>query len=846
MMKKVPMKESAIAERPADPARPRALKGVLGWFRQNGWEPFAFQREAWNDYLAGRSGLIFAPTGTGKTYAVAIPPLLQWLAEHPARAQWPKTIPLTLLWITPLRALANDTAQSILKPIQDLGLPWTVELRTGDTSASVRARQRERFPSILITTPESLSLLLSYPDTREKMASLQSVVVDEWHDLLGTKRGVQAELGLARLRHWFPHLRTWGLSATLGNLDEALAVLMGRAAPEARLISGDLKKRVEVEVLIPRQVESFPWAGHLGLDLLPQVIECLEREPTTLLFTNTRSQTEIWFRKLQEARPDWASSISIHHGSISREVREEAEQRLRAGTIRCVVCTASLDLGVDFSPVAQVIQIGAPKGVARMLQRAGRSGHQPGGISRIVCVPAHAIELVEFAAVREAIAAGELESRRPVEKPLDVLAQHMVTVALGGGFVEKELLEEVRRSHAYRNLTDEEWSWCMDFVVRGGSALRAYPQYARVQEANGMYAVMDREIGRMHRMSIGTITSDTAVAVRVVRGPMLGTIEESFIGRLKPGSKFSFAGFALELVRVRDMTAHVRRVKKLSGVVPQWMGGRMPLSSQLAVVVRRKLAEARRGVFTGQEMEAAAPFLKIQGQWSRIPNPDELLIERLEMRQGTQHFIFPFAGRLVHEGVAALAAYRLSRRTPASIAVTINDYGFGLLANVRLAVEEADWRAAFTVENLLDDLVACLNSAELARRQFREIARIAGLVFQGYPGQGKSARQLQSSSGLFYDVFNQYDPRNLLLEQARREVWERQLEISRLGLTLRDIAGMRLECVTIPRLTPLSFPLWASFVQANVTSEKWAERVKRMALQLDAAAGGDAEKRQAE
>ena len=788
--------------------------------------------------MAGHSGLIHSPTGTGKTYAVAIPPLIEWLNENPHAPAWPKTVPLRVLWITPLRALANDTAQSILAPITELALPWTVELRTGDTSAAARAKQRERLPSVLVTTPESLSLLLSYPGTRDKMETLRTIVVDEWHELLGTKRGIQTELCLARLRNWFPDLKTWGLSATLGNLEEALQVLAGETGA-AKLISGDLKKRIEIETLIPADLEKFPWAGHLGLNLLPAVIQRLEQAKTTLLFTNTRSQTEIWFRSLVEARPDWADDIALHHGSIDREVRQEVEARLRAGAIRCVVCTASLDLGVDFSPVEQVIQIGAPKGVARILQRAGRSGHRPGAVSRIVCAPAHALELVEFSAVREAIAARELESRVPLDRPLDVLVQHLVTVGLGSGFRESAMLAEVRSSHAYRDLTDTEWKWCLDFVTRGGATLKAYPQFSRVRISGDNFTVPDAFIAKLHRMSIGTITSDSAMAVRVLRGPMLGTIEESFIGRLKPGAKFSFAGHALELIRVRDMTAYVRRTNKFSGVVPQWMGGKMPLSSQLAKVVRRKLSEARRGKFTGREMRAVRPVLEIQNRWSRIPEPDELLIERVPMRDGVHHFIFPFAGRLVHEGLAALIAHRVSKQVPASIAVTLNDYGFALLSATPIELPEAGWRKIFSPEDLLEDLLACLNSAELARRQFREIARIAGLVFQGYPGSGKTARQLQSSSGLFYDVFTRYDPENLLLNQARREVLERQLEISRLGSTMNDVTAMKIVLVETERLTPLAFPLWASFVQANVTSEKWSERVKRMALQLEIAAAGE-------
>ncbi|MCE9609171.1 MAG: ligase-associated DNA damage response DEXH box helicase [Chthoniobacter sp.] len=817
-------------------------KQLLRWFQGRGWTPFKFQREAWRAALSGDSGLIHSPTGTGKTYAVAIPPLIEWLDENPQPQDWPKTAPLRVLWITPLRALASDTAQSILAPITDLALPWTVELRTGDTSSAARAKQRERLPSVLVTTPESLSLLLSYPGTQTQMASLRTVVVDEWHELLGTKRGVQTELCLARLRTWFPDLKTWGLSATLGNLAQASRVLVGAKAGAAKMISGDLKKKIVVETLIPADIESFPWGGHLGLNLLPEVIQRLLQAKTTLLFTNTRSQTEIWFRALLTARPDWATEIALHHGSIDRQVRQEVETRLREGTIRCVVCTASLDLGVDFSPVEQVIQIGAPKGVARILQRAGRSGHRPGAVSRIVCAPAHALELVEFAAVREAIAARELEFRIPLERPLDVLVQHLVTVALGSGFRESAMLAEVRSSHAYRDLSDTEWKWCLDFVTRGGTTLKAYPQFSRVSNSDDGFTVPDAFIAKLHRMSIGTITSDSAIAVRMLRGPMLGTIEESFIGRLKPGAKFSFGGQALELIRVRDMTAYVRRAKKFSGVVPQWMGGRMPLSSQLANVVRRKLAEARRGQFTGREMRAVKPVLEIQNRWSRIPEPDELLIERVKMRDGVHHFIFPFAGRLVHEGLAALIAHRVSKHVPASIAITLNDYGFGLLSAASIDLPDAAWREIFAPKDLLADLLGCLNSAELARRQFREIARIAGLVFQGYPGSGKTARQLQSSSGLFYDVFTRYDPENLLLNQARQEVLDRQLEISRLAGTINEIIEMKIVHVDTAYLTPLAFPLWASFVQANLTSEKWSERVKRMALQLETAAAAEKKK----
>ena len=811
----------------------------LKWFAKQGWKPFSYQREAWAASLAGESGLVHAPTGMGKTYAVWGGPVQEWLDQNPDPAKWPKHAePLRVLWLTPLRALANDTAESLRAPLTDLNMPWSVALRTGDTTSAARQKQRNRYPTALVTTPESLSLLLSYADTREKFASLRCVIVDEWHELMGTKRGVQTELCLARLRRWVPGLRVWGLSATLGNLDQALHVLHGGNAnsPATRLISVPVRKKFVLKTLLPREVEPFPWAGHIGLRMLPGVIRHIEKCQTTLLFVNTRSQVELWFRALQAARPDWGDNIALHHGSVDRNLRAAVETRLREGTVKCVVCTGSLDLGVDFSPVEQVIQVGGPKGVARMLQRAGRSGHQPGARSRILCVPAHALELVEFAAVRDAISRGELEAREPLERPLDVLVQHLVTLALGGGFFEKDAREEICTAHAFRNLSTDEWNWVLDFVTRGGNSLRAYPQFRRVRQDGDFFVVDQPEIARFHRMGIGTITSDGMVSVKLMRGGALGSIEESFIARLKPGDGFSFAGFQLELVRVRDMTAIVREVKKRGGLVPQWLGGSMPLSTQLARAVRLQLAEAKRGRFSPPEMRAARPGLKLQSEWSHIPDLDELLIEWTQARDSVHYFVYPFAGRLAHEGLAALTAHRLGRMAPRSFVLTMNDYGFSLTTPGPPDLDEAAWREALSPARLVEDILECLNSTELARRRFREIARIAGLVFQGYPGSGKSTRQLQASSGLFYDVFAKYEPDNRLLEQARREVIERQLEVRRLQDTLAQAQTMKLILCRTERLTPLSFPLWAMWVQGQVSTEKWSDRVRRMSEHLDAAA----------
>ena len=826
-----------IPSAPGTAERDATLGRVEAWFSARGWAPFAFQREVWRAYLAGESGLVHAATGTGKTYAAWLGPLAEWLAEA-ADGAGRAAPPLRVLWVTPLRALAADTEEALRAPLVDLRIPWTLESRTGDTSSAVRSRQRTRLPTALVTTPESLSLLLSRPDARGLFAGLRAVVVDEWHELMGTKRGVQTELVLARLRAWRPGLRTWGLSATIGNLDDARHALLGAGArDEGRIVRGLVPKEIVIDALIPPVIQRFPWAGHLGTQMLPWVVDAVEEGRTAIVFTNTRSQTEIWYRALLEARPDWAGLIALHHGSLDRARRDWVENGLRTGALRCVVATSSLDLGVDFSPVDRVLQVGSPKGVARLLQRAGRSGHRPGAVSRVTCVPTNVLELIEVAAARDGVREMAVEARLPVERPLDLLAQHVVTLALGGGFAPDALLAEVRTTRAYAELLDDEWRWVMDFVTRGGAALDAYPEFRRVVVAeDGRYVVEDRGVARRHRMSIGTIVSDASVAVQYVRGARLGTVEESFIARLSPGDRFVFAGKPLEFVRVRDMVAYVRRATSTKGIIPRWMGARMPLSTELAASLRARLEEAGRGVWRDPEMEAVRPILEVQARWSRIPAADELLIERVKTREGHHLFLFPFEGRLVHEGLAALFAYRISRLVPITFTMAMNDYGLELLSPDPAPLEDALAAGLLSPHGLLDDVPASLNATEMARRQFREIARVAGLVFQGFPHAGKSARQLQASSGLFFDVFTRYDPGNLLVSQAHREVLERQLESSRLGRTLERLARGRVVVTEPKRTPPLAFPLLVDRTRESVSSESAADRVRRMQLALEKAA----------
>jgi ATP-dependent Lhr-like helicase len=806
---------------------------VEDWFQRRGWKVFPFQRAVWKAALAGQSGLLHANTGAGKTYAV-------WLAALQRNARH-KRGGMRVLWITPMRALAADTERALRESAAELAPHWSIGARTGDTGAAERARQSRSMPTALITTPESLSLMLSHASAREQFAALDMIIIDEWHELMGSKRGVQVQLALARLRHWNPGLLSWGLSATMGNLEQAQEVLMG--GPGGVLVEGDLKKQIMVDSLIPENTSRFPWGGHLGIEMLQPVIGEIERHQATLVFTNTRSQSEIWYQNILEARPDWAGLIALHHGSLDREVREWVELGLKNGQLKAVVCTASLDLGVDFLPVERVLQVGSAKGIARLLQRAGRSGHAPGRISRVTLVPTNSMELLEAAGARQAVARRRIEARLVPNKPFDVLVQHLVTVALGGGFRSAELLAEVRTAWSYRNLSDDEWQWALDFVARGGQSLTVYPEYRRVlPDEEGVYRVPDAAIGRRHRMGIGTIVSDSSMQVKYLSGGRIGSVEESFIGRLKPGDHFLFGGRILEFIRVHEMTAFVRRASGRHGAVTRWQGAKMPMSSELAHAALDQLRLAAQGVYDGPEMEAIRPLLELQQRWSSLPTRDVQVVESMKGREGYHLFVYPFAGRSVHTGLSSLLAYRVGRMQPITFSISINDYGFELLA-----AEPVDWArlfdgstgadiGLFSTGRLLEDVLDSLNATQLSQQRFREVARIAGLVFSGYPGQPKSARQLQASSSLFFEVFRKHDAGNLLLTQAQREVLEQELELTRLRDTLTELQRRRIAFHQVKRATPFGFALMVEMFREKLSTEKLGDRIQRMLRELEKAA----------
>ena len=812
------------------------------WFSSRGWQPFEFQRRVWAAMQQGDSGLLHASTGSGKTLAVWMGALLR------SRAQPAPAPGLQVLWLTPMRALAADTTRALAEPLSapgSLAPAWRVGQRTGDTPAAERARQDRRMPEALVTTPESLSLLLTRERAAAELAGVHTVVVDEWHELIGNKRGVQVQLALARLKRFNPGLVVWGLSATLGNLAESMATLTG--SEHATLVQGVHDKALVIDTLLPVEPGRFSWGGHLGAQMLEPVVREIESSGTTLVFTNTRSQAEIWYQLLLDQRPEWAGLVALHHGSLDKGVREWVEAGLKQGLLKAVVATSSLDLGVDFLPVERVLQIGSAKGVARLLQRAGRSGHAPGRTSRITLVPTNTLELVEAAAARRAALAGRVESRRSPEQPLDVLVQHLVSVAIGGGFDADEMHAEVCSSHAYRGLSREAFDWALRFCERGGDSLSAYPEYHRIVRApaaeGGRWRVADAAIGRRHKLMVGTIVSDAAMAVKWASGGgaggTLGHIEEGFIARLNKGDCFVFAGRLLEFVRTHEMAALVRVAKKSRGVVPSWAGGKMPLSSELAEAVQALLDGAAGGDFGEPELQAAEPMLRAQARLSKLPVRNALLVEQFDSREGHHVFIYPFAGRQVHIGLAQLLAWRLASRLkdarPNTFSLSVNDYGLEIVAVEPLAEGAFDDPALFDTTELMADVLASLNSGQLAQRRFREIARVAGLVFGGYPGAPKSLRQLQASSSLFYEVFRQYDAGNRLLTQAQSEVLAQELELSRLRATLQRLQTLPQQRVRLLAPSPFALPLMVERLREQLSTEKLKDRLARLVAEGEAA-----------
>ncbi len=783
-----------------------------------------FQVQTWDAYLAGHSGLIQVPTGAGKTYAAVMGPLAEMLTTP--------GVGLQLLYITPLRALSRDIEHSIHRPIAAMDWPLTVEARTGDTAASRKSRQLKQMPDVLITTPESLSVMLSYAGGAQRFQHLRCVVLDEWHELMSSKRGTQTELCLARLREWQPQLRTWAVSATLGNLAEAAQTAVGLdSVPQ--IIQTDRQRETVITSILPASVDSFPWAGHLGLRMFEELVAALDITKSTLIFTNTRNQAERWFQALQFALPDQEAQIALHHGSVDVKEREAIEAGVKAGAIKWVVCTSSLDLGVDFQPVERVVQIGSAKNLARLLQRAGRSAHIPEGTSEVFFLPTNALELLEIAAFRRGLAAGAIETRHPRDKPYDVLVQHLVTLACGDGFCSSVTLSAIRRTIAYHTLTDEEWEWVLDFITKGGKCLGAYPRYQKVAWEGDRYRVTDPKLARMHRMGIGTITGNQVVRIVFTNRRAIGTVEENFVSRLKPGDVFFFAGRQLEFFQMKDMTVYVKNTRRQSTVTPTWGGGQLAISDTLSTHLRQEVEAARQPANGNREVQCIAPILETQTRLSTLPTATELLVECCQTREGQHLYVFPFEGRFVHEGLGFLWGYRFARQQHTTFTISVNDYGFEILAPKGYPFQQLFTEDFFSQVNLETDIKASLNISELVQRQFRGISQVAGLVFKGYPGSRKTSSQLQVSASLLYEVFSKYEPDNLLLKQAEREVLQEQLETHRLAQTLDRLSQLKVIWQAPQRPSPLAFPLLVERLSTRLSNESLRDRIERLKHQWD-------------
>ena len=805
------------------------IKKYEEWFDSMGWTAFPFQKKTWRSFKNNKCGIVNAPTGSGKTYALFLGAAQQHIRKLATKT---RKGPL-IIWVTPIRALAKEIKISIEKAIEGLGLDWQVAVRSGDTTSTARKKQFTHPPEILITTPESLHVILATKIYPKFYGSLKSIIVDEWHELMGSKRGVQCQLVISKMVGLNPDLLVWGISATIGNIDEAVDVLLGSHSIDKReLIIASVKKKTEVESIFPDDISEYSWAGHLGLRLADKLIPIIHKSNTTLIFTNTRAQSELWYHKLLELDPSLAGVMALHHGSISRDIRSWVEDGLYDGSLKAVVATSSLDLGVDFRPVETVVQIGSPKSVARFMQRAGRSGHSPGAISKIFFLPTHSLELIEAAALRDALKIKNVEKRIPYIRSWDVLIQYLMTLAVSEGFYPDDIYAEVLKTHCYQSMDLEDWEKILSFLVHGSQSLKAYDEFQKIEIIDGLYKVTNRRVAQRHRLSIGTITSEAMLTVKYLKGGRIGNVEEWFVSHLNIGDSFWFAGRPLEFVMIKDMQVLVRKTKKKTKRIPSYLGGRMPLSTEMSAVLRSKLYQYEKNRKGEKELNKLSPLLELQKKKSLLPSEKEFLIEYFQTRDGYHLLMYPFEGRYVHEGMGALIAQRISKELPISFSIAMNDYGFELLSDQKIDLDYWIKKELFSPENLTRDIQSSINAAELARRKFRDIARISGLIFQGFPGKTKKNRHLQASSSLLFDVFKDYESDNLLYLQTFEEVMTFQLEEARMKEALRRIQAQQFVIQYPNKPTPLAFPIMVDRLREKMTSEKLEDRIAKMTVQF--------------
>jgi ATP-dependent Lhr-like helicase len=799
---------------------------IADWFAGRGWRVRRHQAEMLDADDAGRHALLVADTGAGKTLAGFLPTLA---AFTPARlGDRPPPEGLHTLYVSPLKALAHDVQRNLLTPITEIGLPITVETRSGDTPSDRKARQRARPPHVLLTTPESLSLLLSYPESAQLFSTLQRVVIDEVHAFATSKRGDLLALALTRLHSLAPGLRRTALSATLADPESFRAWLAPWGDIDSTaLVEGEAGAPAEVEILLPDQGQRVPWGGHAAAWALPQLYEAIRRNRTTLVFTNTRFLAEYIFQLLWDANED-KLPIGIHHGSLSKEARRKVEGAMARGELRALVCTASLDLGVDWGDIDMVVQMGAPKGSSRLLQRIGRANHRLDQPSRAMLVPGNRFEFLEAMAARDAVNEGQRDGEDFRPGGLDVLAQHVMSIACAGPFGEAELLTEVRSSLAYAWVDEAVWQRVLSFIATGGYSLRAYDRFQRiVRLKDGTWRLTHPQQAARHRLNAGIIVDSEMLEVRFRNGRSLGKVEESFGAGLKPGDTFRFAGMDLELESVRDLELIVRGAKK-AGQIPSYNGARLPLTTHLSTRVQAMLAD-RAG--WGRFPDDVREWLEVQDWRSRLPAPGELLIESFPHGGRAYTVYYTFEGWNANQSLGMLITRRMEEAGLGPLGFVANDYALGVwgLRPVKDPVR------LLSPDILAHEFVEWVQNSYLLRRAFREVAVISGLVERQQPGARKSGRQVTFSTDLIYDVLRKHEPDHLLIEAAWSDARARMTDVGRLG-SLLDRAAAELVHIELDRVTPLAVPLMVMIGRESVPSGAADEELLLEAESLAAAA----------
>jgi ATP-dependent Lhr-like helicase len=784
------------------------------WFQVRGWTPRDHQRAMLDAAQAGDHALLMAPTGAGKTLAGFLPTLVDIVANPPPSGT------IHTLYVSPLKALAVDVARNLMTPIAEMGLPIRVETRTGDTPQAKRQRQRDDPPHILLTTPEQIAAFVGMSEAATLFAGLKRIVIDEAHAIAPSKRGDLLMLGLSALERFAPNARRSGLSATVADQD-ALARWLVPQSPHAecaaRIIKGPKGTIPIVDMLLSH--ERIPWAGHTGRHAMGEVYEAIKKAQMALVFVNTRFQAELAFAELWKINDD-NLPIALHHGSLEVAQRRKVEAAMAAGRLRAIVCTSTLDLGIDWGEVDLVIQMGAPKGASRLIQRIGRSNHRLDEASQALLVPTNRFEMLECLAAQQALGAGLLDGDAPRAGALDILAQHIMGRAVGGAFFEDELYQEVCRAAPYQALSRATFERVLGFVRDGGYALKSYDRFARlIRDGDGRFQCRNRQAARRWRMNVGAIVSDPVVKVRQVSqgqakraalpkdgaallgGRVVGEIEEYFVGSLSKGDTFLFAG---EVWRFEGLSGAECRVTRASGEnpkVPSWAGGSFPLSTFLAARVRTIIADSK--LWTGLHPQLRE-WLELQKKFSAIPAPRDLLIETFPRSNRFHLACYPFEGRLAHQTLGMLLTRRLERMGLEPLGFVANDYAVSIWGQKDMA--EVTMEDLFDQDMLGDDLEEWLQESALMKRTFRTCAVIAGLIEQRVPGREKSGRQVTFSSDLIYDVLRQHQSDHILLEAARNDAGEGLLDIRRLSEALARVTG-RLKHQKLNQISPFGVPL---------------------------------------